>query len=443
MTLDNSIRWQRRRWLVACAALCALPSCADATTDVADADRDRVLGPRGLMVVGGDYQTTTLSRVDVDTMRREAPAFLHSGSVVGSNGAALSGDVVAGRVVDGSGDALVVDRGRGAITRLDGLTVRWQRGVAPEFAANPQDAIALPGLVVVVRGQRDPAAADNGLGAEAGSDPLAVGDDLVGLSSAGEPRWRLALSSHATIDAAFAMGGSPALDKSRLWLPLGSIAKAFDAVGKGTLLVVDVADAGASIIGSVALPALANCRTARRAGPVDAGNRRGADANVAVVVVCSGAFSDGPAQQLQRSGLAFLRADAQGTTTVTRVVPAAAIGDRPLGFGLATDTTRAFVITLGDLEAGSADALWRVDIDSGAALKISDGSGAFHLSSLWHDDVQRRLWVSDNGVSGRPLGDASSPVGDLRIFDTSGEVVFHGALESNPKGLRALELAPW
>ncbi|MEY3012807.1 MAG: hypothetical protein RIT45_1542 [Pseudomonadota bacterium] len=411
--------WRCFGWLLGVGLAACEPDVAGGPTGAAP--------ERALVVVGGDYQSTVVSRIDVERAVSDAPAFLHSGSVVGETGSALSGDVVPGRVLDGSGDALLVDRAKGTVTRLKGLGVHWQRNVAPGFSANPQDAIAVhigdERRVLVVRGQPDVHGGSN-------DSVLGGGDDLVVLGHDGVPLGRLALGSAASAPpkggAVMAMAGSGAWTGDALWLPLASVSPAFDGYGPGRLVQARVAADGATSLGlGVELGPLRNCRAARRlAGP---GLRLG--------VVCSGSFAEGPAEQLAGSGLAVVRIEGDAAA-VERVVPAANFG-APLGFHVAVSeqTDTAVVVALGDLEAGQPDAVWAVDVQTGAGTSIALGRGAFTLGGLWLDATTQTLWVADSGIS---------TAGDLRRFriDAAGWQELD-AVASVPGGLRALELAPW
>lgn len=420
----------RRRWRdepgrgLAAFALMLLAACGEPTAPTA---ADGAFAQPGLLVVGGDYQSTVLSRVTIDTPRAVAPAFLHSGSVVGQSGAALSGDVVPGRVLDGSGDALVVDRGKATLTRLRGLDVAWQRNLGPGFAANPQDAvaIALPTgerRIVVARGQPDPAATSS-------DDPLAGGDDVLLLDADGNPLHRLPLAATATLAGAMAMAGSGAWDGEALWLPLASISPAFDEVGTARLLRVRVGATALLPTASLDLPPMQNCRVARRLAT-----------SGRVVVACSGSFAAQPAAQRAGSGVVLLQAAGDAMVRVASwSADALTEGKAPLGFALAIADApeRAWVVGLGDLEAGREDALIRLDLGTGAVNRVATGRGSFVLGGLWHDPARSVLWAADSGIP--PAGAA---VGDLRRFDTAKGVELE-PLAATPNGLRALELAPW
>lgn len=402
--------------------------CVDDTTASANAGAGQASGSRALLVVGGDYQTSVLSRVDVDSEAVVAPGFLHSGSSVGATGTAFSGDVVVGTVADGSGDALALDRGRGVLTRLHGLEVKGQFDVAPGFFGNPQDALAVAGEVWVARGQR----------AAAGAGTEAEGDDVIALDASGHRTGRLDLASEATIAGHLAMAGAGAWDGQRWWLPLASIRDDFQAVGPGRIVAIGRADGrdGATLVvrARADLPGLRNCRAVRRAATAAAAGAAGL-----LVVGCSGSFAGTPAEQLAGSGVAVVRADG---AAIERVISAQDIGQRPLGFALAVAAARpvAWVVDLGDLEAGSVDRLWQLDLASGKATLIRAGAGAFSLVTLWHDDVRARLWAVDHG----------DLAGDLAILDSAPALAAEGAaalfvrkLPSNPGGLRALEVGPW
>lgn len=432
---------RRHAALALLAASLVAVGCLDDTTAAAagGAAAGGALGERGLLVVGGDYQTSVLSRVDVDSEQVVAAGFLHSGSKVGATGTAFSGDVVVGSVEDGSGDAIALDRGRGVVTRLRGLEVRAQFDVATGFFANPQDALAVPGEIWVARGQRAPGA---GAVPGDGRGDDVPGDDVLVVDETGKPRTRLALGAEATVAGHLAMAGAGAWDGQRWWLPLASIRDDFQAVGPGRVIAVGrpggAGDGPLQVLARVDLPSLQNCRALRRGAGV--AERAGTGAQAArLVVACSGSFAGTVAAQIAGSGVAVLRGDGSG---VERVIPAVEIGQRPLGFALAVtaDAALAWVVDLGDLEAQTADRLWQLDLTAGKAKLVRVGSGAFSLVNLWHDDVRSRLWVVDH----------NDLVGDLGIYDSgparaapSMPALLVARRPSNPGGLRALEVGRW
>ncbi len=431
------------RWaLIRASGLCWLvaAACFDDTTpkDADDAASDAPFTGRGLLVVAGDYQSTALSRVDLDREQVVAPAFLHSGSALSASGNALSGDVVAGRMAAGCAcpphAALVVDRGRGVITRLNGLTVAGQLDVAGGFRSNPQDALGFGDEVWVARGERQPKG-DAKIGA------LGGGDDVLVLGHDAVVRAKLALSGLSTLPGGTAMAGSGAYDGSAWWLPLASIAADFQSVGPGRIVAVGRQAAGAlpagplgptsalHVAASLEVPTLRNCRAARIATP-----------NAPrLVVACSGPFSAAPSEQLGQSGLAVFALDGAGPfASAPKLLPASALGGRPVGFALDVEVAKpvAWFVSTGAIAAGGAvvaDRLYRVDLETGQASERHLAAGPFSLGGLHVDAVRGLIWAVDHG----------DLVGDLWIFPLADGDGQARQLRTSDGGLRALELGSW
>lgn len=414
--------------------------CFDDTAQAGDAEATAAaLQARGLLVVAGDYQSTALSRVDLDRELVVAPAFLHSGSALSGSGSALSGDVVAGRMAAGCAcpehAALVLDRGRGVVTRLRGLEVVGQLDVAGGFRSNPQDALGFDDEVWVARGEREPVG-----GAAIG--PLGGGDDVLVVGHDAKVRARLALSGLSTLGGGTAMAGSGAYDGDGWWLPLASISPDFQSVGPGRVVAIAREGAEATSTGgqgpthalrvaaTLDLPTLRNCRAARIATP----------STPRLVVACSGPFSADLPTQVAQSGLAVFALDATGQAHgAPLVLPASALGGRHVGFALDVEAAQpvAWFVSTGAVAAAGgavvADRLFRVDLVTQEASQRHLAAGAFSLGGLHVDAVRGRIWVVDH----------ADLAGDLWILPLAGVDGQARRLRTSAGGLRALELGPW
>jgi|GEM_PF-5587683 len=373
----------------------ALPACLDDTS--ADA-KQLPAGPAGtcepgrlLAVVGSDFQSSALSFVDLEAMKATSSAIVHSGSVVGAGGGALSGDVVLGSAAPCR--PVLVDRARAVLTSIlpgDGTApaIGVQRNVSSGFYANPQDAAAWGDKLVVTRAQAHP------------DSPKLGGDDVLIVDLADPAtRVRVPLGQHSTLPAAPAFGGRVAVANDLAFIPLASVSKTFDKMGSGRVAVVDLP--AAAVIATIDRPAkthIGNCTTARHFAAQDR-----------VVVVCSGLLkaktmtegvaSAGAVLWLTKDGI-------KGTATLDSTT-------RPFG-PVACDADRCWTIGLGDGATSKADSVWELKKDGGSDAKgagkvIYKATGPFMTHSLFFDAKRERLWIADAGHKGGDLVVLSCP----------------------------------
>lgn len=362
-----------------------------------------------LVVVGTDYQTTEVSVVELQSMKVRSAAFLHSGSRVTCSGATLGGDVVLGRTPPGDGSFWLIDRGTGVLSRVSGAGVQQQLPLAKGFVANPQDALVDDaGRLWVSRAQGD--------AKQSGGAPQ--GDDLVQVDTeTGAIITRVALTKHATVGEAWAWPGRMALAQGQIHVPLASVARDFSAMGLGRVALVDP-DTG-QVSKLLEAGQSKNCNAVTANGD-------------AVAAVCSGFYKEPDGQRHLWSNVIALPHSA--TASAQMAAQAADTGQaRGFGFDLALAADgRGWVISDGDLQTGTPDALWQFDLKGGKPSQVATASGPFTMTSLWLDRQRQRLWVTDRGATG----------GDLLVLDISGQgmATLLTVVDSNPGGLRASEI---
>jgi hypothetical protein len=138
------------------------------------------------------------------------------------------------------------------------------------------------------------------------------------------------------------------------------------------------------VAASIDLPELKNCGALTRA--------RGPSGQDALVVGCTGVYSDGP-RQIDTAGFAWI--DLQASPPAVRVLSSRSFERAVSGTIVAVvSADLAFTVVAGDLAGGSRDAVWAFDFKGGPPRKLLDGSGAFVLS-LALDPTAGRLYVLD------------------------------------------------
>jgi hypothetical protein len=420
----------RRRLGALGAALILAPglaSCADDTQGGSAQAKSAGFGqplaiplaqPRFLAIVGGDYKSTALSLLDLGPnqpgdLLSSPPrwsALLHSGSQIGATAMALSGDVVLGH-----GDALerqllLVDRGTGVITQVDGVSgaVIRQIPVASGFFANPQDALAIAAdrWIVPRMGRNPKPSADPG--------DFDSGDDLLALNpQTGKVLQSLALGDRSTLAGGVAAPQRLAVLGPHIWVALGSFAADFKAQGPARLLEVQAQSL--EVQRQIDLPGQKNCITPR------------ALTDGRLVLACQGSYAS-PSAQVAESALVVI--DPQSGSIVQQLP--ARPEDGPWSRDVvAVDARWIAAVTLGDFALQRPDRLWLADLSTGARVAISTAAEPFGYSGLWADASRRQIWL------GEPKAGA-----DLLRFgvDPAGVVLIGARLASNPGSLGALEL---
>jgi hypothetical protein len=351
----------------------ALPACAEDEPAVGLAGAGG-----GVAVVGSDYTSTVISLVDPAIGMVVRDRCFHSGSVSPQLSAALSGDVTLPSEPQPGHELLVIDRKNGTLTWLDADTceVLRQMTAGDGFSANPQDVVAGPGnKAYVTRYDRNAGRPDEG------SDLLVI-DRVRAL-----PLGRIALPQPATSGLPAGTTVSPRPSRAlrigdKLYVALNNLSDDFEAAAPGRIAVIDTASD--RVVASIDLPELKNCGALTRA-PGQGGRE-------ALVVGCTGVYSDGP-RQIETAGFAWVDLDV--SPPAVRIVSSRVFG-RPVSGSIVAVVSAdlAFTVLAGDLSGSTADAVWAFDFRGGPPRKLREGGGSFVLS-LALDRMAGRLYVLD------------------------------------------------
>jgi hypothetical protein len=348
------------------ALLLALAACDAPSPPVGTGGTDAAAGEcgRGLVVVASDYQSTNVSLIDVDGAVLSS-SFLSSASTTTGLSAPLSGDVVAPTMPATNGRIVLIDRyPAGVLTWVDATTgaVAGQLTVNQGFAANPQDYAAIDdGKAYVSRLQPNPSP---------GHAPFDGGSDVLVV----DPSKRVITGR---IDLASAMKGEDPsfyprpnrilVDGDRVLVLLSAYSLSFDASAPSRAVVIDPKHD--TIVSVHVLDGVHGCTGL---GLSPAGGK--------VAVACSGTFKNNQAANLGESGLVVLSRDGDVLSEELRI-PAAELGEGPLGFSAAfADASTVLITTFGHDAANGGKA-------------ADDTAVAINLSTKKHEVLLR-----SNGV---------------------------------------------
>ena len=345
-------------------------------------DNERAAGPAGagggIAVVGSDYTSSVISLVDPATGTLVRDRCFDSGSRAPQLSAPLSGDVTLSSEPQPGHELLVIDRKNSTLTWLDAATceVRRQMNVGNGFSANPQDVVAGPGTkAYVTRYDRNPAQPDEGSDILVIDRETAVRLDRIPLPAPGPSELTGGKSVNSRPARALRIG-------DKLYVALNNLSDDFEAGGPGRVAVVDTTTD--TVVSSIDLPELKNCGSLVRA--------RTATGGEALVVGCTGIYSDGP-RQIDTAGFAWI--DLAGPTPAVKVVPSRLFERTVSGSVLAVVSAQlAFTVVAGDFMGPAVDAVWAFDFQGGAPRKLMESTGSFVLS-LALGREKNRLYVLD------------------------------------------------
>jgi hypothetical protein len=397
--------------------------CADDTAGAGSADAAVAFqgadGAARLAVIGSDFKTSSVSLIDLATGHVSAN-FLNSGSKVSAVSIALSGDVVLAQNAAADGRIVIIDRTNAVLTFVDPATlqVSMQISVATGFlGSNPQDFLQLSptrGLVTRMGANPKPTA---------DAHDFDDGDDVVVIDlQTKKVVARVALTPFATKAAVLAAPGRMAFDGEIVWLPLASLKNDFTDAGSGRVLGLDPQTL--QIVRTVQAEGSKNCT--RAAWLPQTGT---------VAVVCQGFFGDG-ADQVKGSNLVTFDASA-GQPLAVVAIAAQSLGNStqkgPLSGDFAfVDGRHGVLISAGDFKAGTHDAAWQVDLETGSATQIALAGGPFAFTGMASDALRGRIY----------LGERLHVGGDIRVFDLAGGATATElpAIAANQGGLGATDL---
>lgn len=342
-----------------CVALaCGVPA-PQATPTGIDLSRDAGRAPdcaRGFVVIGTDYQSSTVAIVAPDG-EVLAPSLLSSGSADPELSAALGGDVVL-PTQQATGDELILlDRyPASVVTWLDLATaeVRAQLSVATGFLANPHDYVAVsPTRAYVTRFESNPSP---------GAVPHDGGGDLLRLDPSApaiEDRVDLAPAMTVEADAPLPRPDRALLVGSRVIVLLGAHAADFSTSAESRLVSIDAATDRQ--IETLVLRGVHGCAGLALAPNGDE-----------LAVACSGDWGGDGIPELATSAL--VRVQTQPSLSELTRVPAAAVG-APLGDAVAyASQTQLLFTTLGRFANGSEpaadDTVQELELTSGSLREL-------------------------------------------------------------------------
>ena len=333
---------------------------------------------RGVVVVssGSDYASTNVSLADLDGVG-VSPSFLSSGAVPAGASAAFSGDVVAPLQTPPSGNVVLIDRQNGTVSWADPVsaTVRAQLSLLDGLPANPHDYVEV--------------SADKAYVSRYGAGDLAVVD----LRSF---EWT------ASVPLPADTGLRPSPDRmllagDRVIVALQLFAAAFVKAGDGRLVGIDTASD--AIAWTVELAGLANC-----------GGLAMAPDSQRIAVTCTGVFPGSTStdpEQMKRSAVVWMDLSDGEPEELRRYDVAAALG-RPVGWTVGFVSNASVVgRVVGDLESGSRDAAFSLDLESGE-VKVLAESAAYSLGD-----------VRCAAACGKPCLMADAETGVLRRWSTA------------------------
>lgn len=386
------------------------PPGPDAGTSVADGGERPVSAHNGIVVVGSDYVTSSVSFLDTDGNVVNGGCFTSSSGGVGLT-LTLSGDVVLPSQLAPGGPVPLIDRMNAVVTWLDPATCTplRQLSVSTGFFANPHDVLALSASkAYVTRAGANSTATPTPEDFDDGNDLLVIDPSIPAVLG------RIDLAPFAATDG---QGILPVADRAivaegRVYVSLNQISGDWKSYGTGRIVVIDPATDQA--IGAIDLPGAKNC---------------GAMAYLAterkILVACNGAYGDGAPQAATSAVVAI---DLSLTPPAVVAVPASTIGGLPFSSSSLTalDSTAIFAVSTGNVSNLPPDRLWSLAADGTLPRMAFESAEGFALGATLADTSTGRVFLADAPTS-KPTF--------LRIFDSVGGVLVAGAtVKTDPAG---------
>jgi hypothetical protein len=392
------------------------PSSQNANPDAAVSVADGAAGERpvsahnGVVVVGSDYVTSSVSFLDTDGNVIKGGCFTSSSSGVGLT-LTMSGDVVLPSQIAPGGPVALVDRTNAVVTWLDPATCAplRQLSVSTGFFANPHDILALAAnKAYVTRAGENTTATPVPGDFDDGDDVLIIDPSVPVVTG------RIDLKPFAATDG---KGILPTADRAivaegRVFVSLNQISGDWKSYGTGRVVIIDPATDQA--VGAVDLVGAKNC-----------GAMTYLAAERKILVACNGAFSDG-AQQSATS--AVIAIDLSLTPpAVVATIPASAVGGLPFSGSLsAVNSAAVFAVTSGNTSNLPPDRLWSLALDGTLPKMAFESAEGFALGAVLADSNTGRVYVADAPML-KPTF--------LRTFDSVGGVLVAGpATKTDPSG---------
>jgi hypothetical protein len=383
----------------------SLPAPDTGSVDTS-AETGAMASPAGIVVVGSDYSSSSVSLLDRDGN------LLLDGCLNSSTGGlglsmTLSGDVVLPTEVMPGGPIPIIDRQNNAVAWIDPATcaVRGQLAVGTGFAANPHDVVTLGvGKAYVTRQGANPKATVAPDDFDDGNDVLIV--DPARLTLVG----RIDLVPFAPADV-LPCADRAVLAEGKVIVSLNAIDAHYTTYGTGRLVVID--PSSDQVTGTIDLPGMKNCGAMSYVSEA----RR-------LFVACGGAYGD-PAGQAASAGVVAVDLS-QIPPVVVGQVGAATIGGAPYSNLTVAALSGATVLAVatGDFTGNPPDGLWSLSFPTGVPAKIFASAEGLALGAVLFDRQRQRAFVAD--------GTMNTPA-YLRTFDYANGVFTAGATNrTNP-----------
>jgi hypothetical protein len=351
-------------------------------------------GAAGLALIAGNLASATeVSLIEPSSSQLVKDDCLDSASVT-SLSPPLSAEVGFASLPEPDHRLLLIDRAQAALDWIVPATcqVSRQLEVGTGFASRPRDVVVLSATkAYVTRAATNPTPSGE-------LDAFDGGDDLLIIDPAdGRITGRIDLAGQATSATLQAQPDHALLANGKIYVSLANQSADGKTIGHGRVLVIDPATD--RVVATIDLPALKACS--------------GLDylpATKDLVVGCGGDPGDTLDNQTAQSAIVLVNIGAAAPSVMSQIGGAAA-GNRPLSaatFAVIADDF-ALAVSPGGGAGGAPDSLWRLQLDSGTATHVLDGSAGAVFGSLVWDSSTHRVYLTDAA--------AGSPV--VRVFDVS------------------------
>jgi hypothetical protein len=364
----------------------------DAGTAIVDSSTDRAIATaidtsadgagmttaRGIVVVSGDYVSSSISFLDPDGHLVKDGCF-NSGTSGGGLFPTLSGDVVLPTQIPSGSAPIIVDRGNAVLTWLDPTTcspVR-QLSVSTGFASNPHDIVSLSATKAYVTRYKENQAATAAPGNFDGGDDLLIIDPS-------QPKilGRIDLKPFAPSASVLPCADHALLAEGKVFVSLNAVSGDFASYGTGRIVIVD--PGLDQVAGTIDLPGVKNC-----------GAMTYVAAQKKLLVACDGAYSDGAKQA---AGSAIVAIDLGVTPpAVSTNVAASTAGGMPFSNGAiaALDDNTVLAVTVGDVSNSPPDRVWSLSLSGSPSAEVFASTEAFAIGAVLTDPASETVAVAD------------------------------------------------
>jgi hypothetical protein len=341
------------------------------------------------LIAGGPASSAIVSLVDAASSKLARDVCLESSTAV-APWPELSDDLAFATAPQPDHQLLVIDRGLAVLDWFSPSTCHLVTAldVGTGFASSPEDvAVVSKTKAYVTRAAVNPTP---------GAQPFDGGNDLLIIDpSSGQLSGRVDLSGQATSAAVQAQPDRALFVRDKVYVSLANRSADGKTVARGRVVVVDPATD--AVVATIDLPAFKGCS--------------GLDylpASKDLVVGCGGDPNDTLENQTAQSAIVLVNIGGAAPSIMTTIGGAAA-GNRPLSAASFASVGDDFVLAVSPGDGATPDSLWRLQLDSGTATHVVDGSAAGVFGSVVWDAGTRRAYLTD--------ADPAAPV--VRVFDVS------------------------